>query len=504
MPRRHLVTFVSGRLVALVLLFGFQILVARALPAREYAALALVMGLSALVQTAGSFGIARVSARYLSQVDRGVSRHAARRLTGGLLALRAVGSVVTIVLPCALMLVFSPAFRASGLPLIIAGAGYVAASAFQYDLDGMAQALMLQPASRAVAIGEPLLRLLAVLALLASPYPCQASGVLGISVLTSASACALLAYVVVRALQGEAEPGAAGSPLVWSEVGRLALGGYASTLAWFATSPAIVRVWASRILQIASFAGFSFAQSLVVSLQRYTPGFMLFPFIEPTVMRGATDGSDGDRLGAIVSLTVKIDLVVIGGAVVGCFISARQIVGLLAGGKYVDQADALPWLLMVVVANSLYRGLEIAAVKVGVGHRLVRMLPVSILWLGLMAVCGSRFGLWPLLIAPLADAGTRLFLLYRIIFKGSGVRAIDARNCLTVCVCVALFSGVGHYLAKFLNLNSYQTIGFGVVFGIGYFLAVMKMRPLTRREAGLLQAFHPILDRAVPYVMSRA
>ena len=168
---------------------------------------------------------------------------------------------------------------------------------------------------------------------------------------------------VSRRLSGPDKHGHAG--LDWREVRRVAVGGYGGTLSWLAFSPAVVRLIASRFLPLEMFAGFSFVQTLTVSLQRYAPSFILFPLIEPVAMADAARSGLPDRLKAMLSLLVKVDAVVMGALMVASVAGGEDVAGVLTHGRYANGGAFLPWLLLGVVANASHRSYEIAAIALG-------------------------------------------------------------------------------------------------------------------------------------------
>jgi glycosyltransferase involved in cell wall biosynthesis len=465
--KRVLWQFLSGRLLALVVLIAFQAMTARLLPVSQYARYALVLAMASLLQTLTACGLPRVSARFLSRTDEGVS-FAALGL-GVLAAIR-------------------PAFS-TAWPFWLAGAGYALAGALQMDADGAAQALSLQRASRRGAVGEPLARLIGT-ALLASLGLLDVETLLVLSMATSALAGASLLIAVVRRLNTGDD---GGDDLDWREVRRVAAGGYAGTLSWLMFSPAVVRLIASRVLPLEVFAGFSFVQTLAVSVQRYAPSFILFPLIEPLVMAGAARKRGRVRLAAMLSLLVKIDSLAVGAAIVGVSAAGGTILGLLTHGRYADAGVFLPLFLAGAIANASHRSYEIGAVALGVSGALSRSLVLSALWVGVAILSSPMWGVWPLLICPLTDALSRFWLVQRAADRVGGPRLLDGLG-LAAIVFAALGLSLGDSaLIEVVHAGSWSSVGIGASATVLFLLLLPIVQPLRRGEAAILVSIAPKL-----------
>lgn len=477
------VIFLSGRLVALVVLLAFQVTVVRLLGARDYGAYALTIALATLMQTVVSFGIPRLIPKYVSQAGWGLSFAVVRRLAVRIVAFRVGASAV---------LLFAALFVARNFggigidaTLVPVGVLFILASLVQVDADAMAQSLALQRVSRACTVGEASVRLLLVGLAAAVGHGRSAAEILGISVVTSATAGAVLLWTVLRALS-RPERDAAAAALDRHEFRAIALSGYASAMAWFASSPAVVRLLASRMLPLAAFAGFSFAQTLVLSFQRYTPGMLVFPFVEPNVLQHYARTGDRSRLEAALSLVTKLDLVLIGATVVGTLVAGRAIVEVMTGGRYGALAYALPWLLVYIVTSSIYRAFEIVAVALGAASALVRTLALSLVWLAAAILLTPRFGAIALLACPVGDALSRLLLMHAALRRFGVRHVIDGRAALGVAALVALFGGGGRLLAGSMGAGGAATIAIGAAAGLLYLAAAAAMRLLRTAEAAII------------------
>jgi O-antigen/teichoic acid export membrane protein len=476
--------FMLGRALATIVLVIVQIVVVRVLSPTEYAHYALVFACAALMQTVVSFGIPRLIPKIFSLVDVAITGRQAQVLVVKLLGCRVLATGVALVLGYALG-------RWLGLvedldpSLVAVGALYIVISTMPTDLDAMAQALELQVASRNCLVGEALARVCIMLTLSQLGALNTAFAVLAVTTCTSFSAAAILLKVVRVALRRRQAELTGDFPTP-AELRQIGLASYASSMAWFASSPFMLRLIGGYILPTIVFAGYAFMQNLMLSIQRYTPGSQLFPFVEPAVMRDFARSGDKKLLEAALSLTSKADLIFAGGGFVGAVISGQAIVGLLTEDKYSDLAYALPFLLVYIATMSLYRSFEIIAVIFNASATLTWSFGVSIIWLVILLLVAPKMGLIALLTCPICEAGCRLALMYRSLHK-LGIRSVlDLRVTATVLGSAFFFSFAGREAAAFAGLGPAATISIGVAGALLYSGAVLIMKPITTQEALVL------------------
>ncbi len=479
--------FLSGRLLGLAILLGFQVAIVRLLTPMEYSAYAVAIASAALVQTLTSFGIPRVIAKFVSGAGKTVSRREARTLALAMLAFRLVVCGLALGLAGLVFTVLSPQGRAAPWPLLYAGAAYTLSTTLQIDADGLAQALRLQIASRRAAVGEPLVRLLTVFGCAASTS-LRADAVLWISAATSAAVAAMLIGAGLRALSEDGDPEARPARLDWLEVRRVAIGGYGGTLSWLAFSPAVIRLLAARVLPTEAFAGFSFVQTLTVSAQRYAPSFTLFPLIEPAAMADAARTGQPDRLAAVLSLLVKLDATLVGAAIISLSAAGAPVIQMLTHGRYGAAAAFLPWLLAGIVANATHRSYEIAAIGLGAAEVLTQALGLTGLWMILALATAPLLGVWPLLLCPLGDALTRFWFVQWALTRRGAPGVIDRRGLggivgATVLLSIAAVASVTRTHASLIG-----SLAVGGVWASLFLWVVASFRPIGAVEAKLLQA----------------
>lgn len=503
MARGNAVIFLSGRLLSLVLLMGFQLLVVRILAPVEYGRFAIVFAFAVLMQTVLSFGVPRLIPKYVGQAGWTLAPRTVRKLVALIVAFRLGASLAAIAAGLAAAQIFGWLAPHDGLYLLAAIA-YILVSVVQTDADSMALALGLQHLSRNALVGEAAARLALVSGAAVAGMAGTASTLLWIGTATTLIAVVtLLARVLttIAAMPAEAEQP---QPLDRAEFRAIALSGYASALAWFASSPATIRLIASRYLAVVTFAGFSFMQTLAVSFQRYTPGMLLFPFVEPAVMRHYARTGDQSRLEAVLSMVIKIDLITIGATVVGTAVAGDAIVGLATGGRYRAEAYGLPWLLAYLAATSAYRAFEIVAVALNASSALTRTLSLSILWVAAAILLTPRFGLIVLLACPVLDSLSRLALIHGALAKLGVRKAVDLPVAAGVSVLMLMLAASGRMAATAMGGEDLVTLATGTVAG-GLFLGLTALlKPFRRSETAVFSDALPRPAARLLSALSRA
>lgn len=494
--RGNALTFLSGRLIALVVLLGFQLYIVRKLSSVEYGRYALVFALATLMQTTISFGIPKLIPKYVSQAGIRLDGVVVRRLALMLIAVR-LGATALLMAICWVVARHFGWADIGDERLAVIGALFILVGLIQIDADAMAQALSLQRLSRNVTVGEAVLRFGAVLALGMGGMIDEAAMILSVSIITATGASIALVIAVLTALRGHASvPDAL--PIDWRELRATALGGYASSMAWFASSPAVMRLIGARILSAISFAGFAFAQTLVLSFQRYTPGMLMFPFVEPTAMKHHARTGDQRRLEQTLSLVTKVDMIFVGAATIGAAVAGRALVDLATHGKYGAFAYVLPWILIYILTSSIYKSFEIVAVALNASSALVRTLALSVVWLAVALLLAPHYGLPVLLLCPIGDALSRLAIMHRALRLIDVRHIFDVRMGLIIVTLAAVCVAGGQAVSLLLAPGPLLSIGIGTAAASLFLLLLIPLRPLRTGEGDIIRAAVP--ERIAPYI----
>ncbi|PZU15041.1 MAG: hypothetical protein DI606_00245 [Sphingobium sp.] len=503
MARSGIFVFLSGRLLSLVLLMAFQLVVVRLLAPVEYGRFAIVFAFAVLMQTVLSFGVPRLIPKYVGQAGWTLRPATVGRLIAAILAFRLLASMLTMTAALAIGAAWGWIGPGDlGMPYVAGAMAYILVSVAQVDTDAMALALGLQQASRSALVGEALVRLALISAAAAAGWISTASTLLWIGTATALAAVCLLLLRIRGALRTMPPQPEQARPLDREEFRAIAASGYASALAWFASSPATIRLVASRTLSVAAFAGFSFIQTLAVSFQRYTPGMLVFPFVEPAVMRHFSRTGDQSRLEATLALVIKIDLIVIGAAIVGTAIAGESIVGLMTGGRYVAAAYGLPWLLAYLITTSTYRAFEIVAVALNATAVLGKTLVLSLLWIGAAILLTPRYGLIALLACPVGDSVSRLAVMHWALGRVGIRRTVDLPVTASIALLMLLLAGGGAVLIRAVGIGAPGALALGSAGGTVFLLLIALGRPLRMGEvAPMLPALPGFASRLLRLIV---
>lgn len=490
MARGNAITFLSGRFLSLFLLMAFQLLVVRLLPPVEYSHFAMVFALAVMMQTILSFGIPRLIPKYVGQAGWSLPPATVACLIRGILAFRLVTSLLAMMIGLGAAQLLG---WLNGLTIsyILGGTTYILVSVIQTDADAIALSLGLQKLSRTALVGEATVRLALVAATALTGCGGEAATLLWIGTATALTAVIIILVCVRRSLAAIPANPEQAQPLDLRELRAIALSGYASAIAWFASSPATIRLIANQYLSVIAFAGFSFMQTLAVSFQRYTPGMLLFPFVEPSVMRHYARTGDQTRLESTLSLIIKIDLIIIGGTVVGTTVAGDAIIGLMTGGRYMTEAYALPWLLAYLATTSAYRAFEIVAVTLNAATALNRTLTMSLLWIAIALLLTPRLGLTVLLICPVLDSLSRLALMHRALARIGVKKAVDLPMTVMITATILAIALSGRLALASINGTMLTSLMAGVAAGILFLLLTALFRPFRHAEMALMDDTAP-------------
>ena len=133
---------------------------------------------------------------------------------------------------------------------------------------------------------------------------------------------------------------------------------YASTLTYLISSPGVIRLVATKGLEIIGLAAYSFAQSLAMALQRGLPGMLIMPSLEPVAAQMVESGR-GDNLFPALSLLFKFELTCVLSVIIAVQSAGADMFRLLSRPAYAPFYYVLPFLMAGVILTTVYRMLEI-------------------------------------------------------------------------------------------------------------------------------------------------
>lgn len=485
----RLVVFLSGRMVSLVLLLLFQILIVRILVPEQYDIYAVAFALASLANTIGLLGSTHILPRYVGPArTQGRSRFALA-FSGSFLAARCLVvlaiSIVGFSIASASLtnqITLRPEFLVPFIFISIASAIYS-------DADVIAQALGLQRLSRSVAISEASLRCLGLLAMVLLGRRVSGQDLVYLTATTQIVAAGWLVATSLGGLRarGAAEKDSYPPPPIGEIVG-LASAAYFSGLTYALTAPSVVRLVAASCLPSTTVAALSFMQSITGSLQRYSPGFILFPLVEPMIMgyHGKQDLNKDSTIASILSLLGKIDVITFGAIASVTIPAGMFVLGLVVNKSLAVEGELIPIMVMTIAGMTVYRCVEVAgAFSNRLGGMYIGAI-VSPISFAILTMVSPHFGIWGILAIPLLDVIVRVACADMVMQRHGIAGVVDWR----------LVGGVGIYLAAIgviivglkIDQSSWTGAVLGVTLALGFLVAVALLKPLTRGEGDAIVA----------------
>lgn len=351
--RKALVHFVGGRVVQALARVGVVLLVVRLLPAADYGAYMLILGISEMLLLICSLGILPTGQRYLPQLVESATARDTSRFVLGITALQflalglmcgALWLMWDTVLP---YLNFSPAQIQAARPAVLL---FLLVPAMRFLVE-LLQSLMEQGRAQIVATLVPIGRIAGIGALLAA-----GTGItLETMVLLDAGVttiCVVLGVVLMmgrlRHLTDPEDP----KPLPVREMTRHGWHMAAVQLLSAAHSPGALRMVIANALGIVESGLFAFLQSLQRLVGRYLPGALLRGLVRPMLVSRAHLAGGMDRLEHVVGLLFKTNLMLVAAGAVAVFIGGDRIVAIASGGKFNEAGNALLLMFLVLGVSS--------------------------------------------------------------------------------------------------------------------------------------------------------
>jgi len=383
-------------------------------------------------------------------------------------------------------------FTSEKLPpntLVAFAVWYIAASLFA-DVDALAQTWVAHARLAIATTVEIVSRLAAVVVLLAMGYAATAERIVVISAATSLLALAtiavLLVPVAIAVCRSEVTAGTP-VPVHVHQAPRFALTVYLANFAWVVSNPAVVRLVAATGLEVAAFAGFSFAQNLLGSLQRGLPGTLVLPGLEPMVMANMARGISREKLLAPLSLVYKLDLVCSLSIVIATSVAGGAIVRIFATPAYAEYSFVLPVLAWMMAINAAYRIFEIVGNLNFKQKVLLLLSPLGLTSAGAIYVTIGKYGIWSALAFPLIESFAR-FCIFLFVYRKDVVgRAIDLVRMSEFALISVLIILAGLGVREVIGVAS-DNVALAVAGGcvaamIGSILLLRPIRPEEREVA---------------------
>ncbi len=346
--RRALLHFAGGRAVQAVARAVLVLLIVRLLPAGDYGAYMLIVGVSEMLPQLCSFGLLPVGQRYLPELVQSAATRDSYRFVCGITVLQ----VAVIALACAGLWFFwgrvlpyagfGPEQIQTARPAIIL---FVLVPTFRFVVE-LLQALLEQGKAQTAAALVPLGRMTAVVGLLGVGVEVTLHRLLLLDAAVVAG-CLTLAWVLMvhslRKLQEPEQP----RPLPLRKMVRHGWHMAAAQLMSAAYSPGALRLVIANAIGIVESGLFAFLQSLQRMVGKYLPGELLRGLVRPMLISrtGPVDGMD--RMERGVRLLQKANLMLVAMGTVAVYVAGDAIVATASGGRFTHAGGSL--LLMFLV-----------------------------------------------------------------------------------------------------------------------------------------------------------
>lgn len=495
--RAGLRDFLLGRLAAAVLGFIANILIVRVMTEDAYADYATLTGLQLTILLLLSFGIERVMTRFAGEGVMRWSRQELEKMIGGGLVLRAV----TIILLALAIIPFS-----DGLANLINVSRWneVAPAFWTYTLffglfeilQAIAQSFMLQKAIRLSLILQWGLRVLGVAAYVSLSMPLGLPEVLWIFAATSIVPSlvlvpAILTVIASRPRQGSDTHGKG----VFSTVVAFGWHNHLEKLASLPSSGAFMRLLAAHTLPSVATASYGFYQTLWGVFHRHMPITISRGMLEAAIAGRYTEREKIQEIGVVTSAIFKINLLMIAPLVAWLTVSGSDIVILLTGGKYADQAWILALITSGLIPTGLWQLLIAHANAVSMSH----VLPRAAFWSSLAVIPLA----WGVIVFPAYG----LFLLgcavpvFGLLQAGLAMSSLCAqelpfhieRRGVMVLLLAAVFSALLTMLTlNLIGINNVvlRTLSAGSMVGGIFVLFIYMFKIFENEEFVLLDKLH--------------
>ncbi len=511
--KRALHTYISFKVVNLILAFVFQIIIAKVLSPSNFATYAVLLAVLMAGERALSFGIDRTILRFVPTL----TRH------NDIVGLRLLISKVALIRVAAMIMFFTVALVGTSLinsilPIQLGTGGLLAfgiwfvAYTFTADADAFAQSWMAHFESAFAAMLEIVFRM-ALLIILLQSRDVGVKDIVVICASTSSAALALVIYrmrsfimLVVAKAFGE-PPHIKDATFNPKHAPMFALANFSSTLSYLISSPPVIRIIASGGLDVIGLASFSFAQGLYISLQRVFPGLLILPTLEPIVMSQLAGDTHGDRVYSGLSALFKTELVCILAVIIVTSIAGADVIEILSRPVYAQYYYVLPILMGSLVLITSYRLFELIANTNFKQHIFFWLWPSGVLAMLAMYETVHSWGILSVLLWPIVEIILRIGLLTFILRRHCVWRAFDPLRSVLLTLCAGFIVVCLFVMRSIIPIHFHHSDLILAVLGVLVFVASLFIScPLRPPEyETLVAALPPSLDflKKISFMLTR-
>jgi hypothetical protein len=478
-----------ARLGSLILGIAFQIAVAKALSADEYASYAIAFALGAVVATLCGFGISRTLPRFIPLIIAYGTTSDLRRTAAGYVAFKlAVLTLVTGALWKFYQL-YAPALWNSEPPSISIFISWVIILSLQSDIEAMAQSLMEYRIWAVTSLLELLGRVFISIYIARSGSLTPDTVLLIWAITASVQFTVVVLFLFLR----KRENGSASSSDVahqllpsFGQQFTYAISLYVSALAWLVSSPLAIRLVSATGLAAPPLAAISFVQTLVMSASRALPVLLLSAVIEPLLVSKGIVQGDRRGVGIALSILIKLETVAILTAIVTIQPCNEFIVALLGKSEFAIFGFVFSILLLQALGASYYRLMEIQAGISQLNSAFIIMLPISVTCLLLVYATSESLDFLALLIWPSVDVIAKIAIMAYLLRARGLTSFFDAtRLCLLAISALALIC-VSEFVIWYLALDGFESLAMSLAGGLAFIGGLFLLKPIRREEHAFL------------------
>jgi len=423
--RRSLAMFAAGKALAVVIGFGYLLVLVRALAIQDYAAYVVLIAVLEIVHLVSSLGVYSFAQRYVTEARLPANLQYLPRLVSLSLAYRAI----TLLLATALLL-WTTGWIASAV-----GQPAIALVLPMYTvvivLEGLCRYLELvfdslleQARSQFSAVVRYGLRFALVLSFVCHGETLTLEDVIQFEMI----AFGVGLFISLAAIASSLRKVVGSSPRIelgsTFGVGRIAGFAFPLFIAQVLTQiygADAVKLIVSRLLGAVEAAAFGFAHTISFMLQRYLPANLLVGLIRPVLVARRAGGADDKQLVAMGNLIVKVNHFLLAPLAAMFAIAGNEIAQFLSGGKY----PAAGFLIFLLTCLLFFQALHVvlSVVAAALEDRRVVLLATLGSVMGIAFGCllidrlgtaGMVFGLW---LSEIIWCTLTLFLLRRRDFR---------------------------------------------------------------------------------------
>lgn len=505
--QRHVVV----KIVNLFLGFAFQILVVKILKPHDFAAYSVLLAFLMTAQVVALFGVERTILRFVPHLTMKREFNTLWRLVAKLATLRLTATIVFIlVLVASRYYIFSLLRIGPEKAMLITIALWFIALTIAADAEALAQSWMMHFGSALIATLEIFARFAVTMFFYVHYGTVNLEAIVAISAATAMVAAILLILrllVFASRLPSRALAEAiveSRTELDLGQVPTYAMASYFSSLGWVINGPLVIRIVGSTGLGVTALGAFSFVQGLLLSVTRALPGMLILPALEPVLMAELSSGGLSPRIIGALSLAMKLEFLAIFALLILTTVAGPDILRLLAKPEYMQYYFIMPLVLIYFMLSIAYRVLEVIVRMVFRHHLFVMLWPLGVISLVFIYATARQWGVWSVLIWPIAEMVLRIGALL-IICRIEGARGtLDAARSLALTACaggiISVLLFIQHCLGpeRLTTTTNYSLALIGMLLlGLTLFL----VKPLRPVECEHLLRMLPVSWTFVPNLL---